>query len=571
MSKRTSTIAATADARPPAQQARSQAVVVLGMHRSGTSAFGGAIARLGVDFGERLARPAKDNQKGFWEHLEIVELHDKLLASLGSSWDSDAPLPADWVSRDRSRETQAALAGIVERDFADQPLFGFKDPRISRLLPLWFTIFEQLKIEPCFVLMVRHPWEVAESLLRRNGIVPSKALLLWLRYTLEAERATRGRSRAIVSYTQLLEDPPTILRKVWQNLNLAERPSSSFDEGLGDFLEGSLRHHRLDDADRQSRAVVPEIVLQTYEALLDSDSSPAATKRISRIGEQLEAYSALFQPRIQYLSDSRLDSTQADAAMQYAKLQEDFDEKVRHVEILQADVEERRRQVLESRQAFEDKVKHLGIVQQELDTRTAQLKQLQDAFEDKARHVSILERELEQRAQDVQRALVEKASQVDHSRQQADRFREQAEQQGQAIERLRNELHRTEDQLHRASTELMDLRWETLTARADALRDNAPGENHAVTILEWENRAQIAEKQCDHLREMLQGLQTDLEEQQAARELAEGKLKANSKQLRFYQKQMARLREMTARRVILPFGRAHRRIQQLTVATRADD
>src|SRR6476469_5580712 len=154
---------------PPAPGIR-QAVVILGMHRSGTSALGGVLQLLGVNFGQRLAPPASDNEKGYWEHPEIVALHENLLRSLGSHWDDDKPLPSDWVERKITRAVRSGLTAILERDFADSALFGLKDPRMCRLMPLWFPIFEAARIEPHFVVMVRHPWEVAESLLKRNGI-----------------------------------------------------------------------------------------------------------------------------------------------------------------------------------------------------------------------------------------------------------------------------------------------------------------------------------------------------------------------------------------------------------------
>ncbi len=66
-----------------------KAIVVLGMHRSGTSALCGALDVLGVNFGQRLAPATKDNEKGHWEHPEIVALHDELLRSLGSRWEND--------------------------------------------------------------------------------------------------------------------------------------------------------------------------------------------------------------------------------------------------------------------------------------------------------------------------------------------------------------------------------------------------------------------------------------------------------------------------------------------------
>lgn len=573
--------------------------MILGMHRSGTSAFGGSMARLGVDFGERLARPAKDNEKGFWEHVEIVALHDQLLASLRSSWDSDAPLPADWLERDRSREIQMALARIVARDFGDRKLFGFKDPRISRLLPLWFPIFEQLNVEAHFVLMVRHPWEVSESLLRRNGIVPSKAMLLWLRYTLEAEQATRDKPRSVVSYAELLSDPGGVLARVWQDLDLPQRAASSAEEAVAEFLEGSLRHHRADAAERRSHSAIPRVVLQTYDALLASAGSPAATKRISALVEQLDLYSALFQPRIDYLSDGSGGPAAGEAATRYVQLQEDFEEKVKHVAILQAELDERTRQIAEARSAFEEKVthvailraeldertqqvidaraafdekvKHLGIAEGELETRTLQLARLQEAFDEKSRHVSILQREVQEHATKSAEQIAALQREVEATAAQFVTAKEQSAEEARVSERLRQELQLTQDRLTRVSAELIELRWDDLTVRANAIRGAQPLESQAAAIMEWENRAQIAEKQCDHLREMLQALQTDMEEQQAARVAVESKLKLMRKELRFQQKQMARLREITSRKLILPFGKAQRRIRQLTATTRADD
>ena len=134
-----------------------KAIVVLGMHRSGTSALCGALDLLGVNFGKHLMPANEANPKGYWEHPEIVALHDELLRSLGSRWDDDRPLPPDWVERDISLEIRSLLIRVLERDFAHASLLGLKDPRMCRLMPLWFPLFEKLGLKPYFVLVVRHP------------------------------------------------------------------------------------------------------------------------------------------------------------------------------------------------------------------------------------------------------------------------------------------------------------------------------------------------------------------------------------------------------------------------------
>ena len=272
--------------------------------------------------------------------------------------------------------------------------------------------------------------------------------------------------------------------------------------------------------------------------------------------------------------DEHIAILQAEAA----KILKERDE---HIAILQGEAAERTRQVTESRQAFDEKVRHLGLVQAELAERTQQLTAQRAAFDEKSKHVALLERQLDERTAQLSRsteAFDEKVRHVAalqrelHERtQQMDHFRTEADRQTHAVERLRMERQLTEDRLARVSNELMDVRWEALTARAGALLDGDPVDNHAVALLELENRVHVAETETEHLRQMLKAVQADLEEQQAAREVREAKLKATVKQLRFHQKQMARLKEITSRKLVLPFGKAQRRIQQLTAATRADD
>ena len=106
--------------------ARRAAVVVLGMHRSGTSALTRVLNRLGVDIGNRLLPPFAGNESGFWEHRDIIETHESLLAELGSSWDDVRPLPEDWWNFAAIAPHRQKLIDIIDRDFRDSPLWGFQ-------------------------------------------------------------------------------------------------------------------------------------------------------------------------------------------------------------------------------------------------------------------------------------------------------------------------------------------------------------------------------------------------------------------------------------------------------------
>jgi hypothetical protein len=185
---------------------KNRAIMVLGMHRSGTSAFTGVLSLMGVDLGARLLPASSSNPSGHWEHEEVVSVHDSLLMALGTKWDDPRALPAGWLKSEPAAAHREKLLEIIVRDFAGSPLWALKDPRLCKLLPLWISLLEELDCEPVWVLLARHPCESIRSLESREGFSREKSELLWLRYTLDAERETGHRNRLVITFDQLLED-----------------------------------------------------------------------------------------------------------------------------------------------------------------------------------------------------------------------------------------------------------------------------------------------------------------------------------------------------------------------------
>lgn len=117
----------------------SRAILVLGMHRSGTSALTGTLAKLGVAVGddaEHLA-PRPDNPKGFWENADVFRIHEWLLAQLDVGWDDIRPMPKDWLAHSAVAEAKDQLRLLLESSMAERALWAVKDPRLCRLLPMW--------------------------------------------------------------------------------------------------------------------------------------------------------------------------------------------------------------------------------------------------------------------------------------------------------------------------------------------------------------------------------------------------------------------------------------------------
>ena len=274
-----------------------RAVVVLGMHRSGTSALCGALDLIGVDFGKHLLSATDANEKGHWEHEEIVRVHDGLLAALGSGWNDDEPLPSDWVEREITREVGSRLIGILERDFAHSSVFGMKDPRLCRLLPFWFPIFQTLRIEPYFVLVVRHPWEVAESLAKRDGIEHSRSYLLWLEHVVQAESATRGHKRSFVRYEELVDDPIALLGELREQIGADLRELSGIQTLLRQFLDPALRHHRFTEKAGKLKRPVPQLALDFYDTIRKASTSQEITSKLEPLAVQFILERKLLYPR----------------------------------------------------------------------------------------------------------------------------------------------------------------------------------------------------------------------------------------------------------------------------------
>ncbi len=251
------------------------AIIVLGMHRSGTSAMAGVLAYAGVDFGDRLYTAQEHvNDRGFWEHGPIVDCHDELLLELASSWDDPRPLPDNWLHRTEVAQYRKRLNAAILRDFDHSVIWGLKNPRICRVLPLWQEIFRDLRVEPRYVIMVRNPLEVAASLNKRNGFSRDKSLFLWWQHQALAEAATRGSVRLFVAYDDLLANPWGILEEIADTLGISwPIPREEIMPAVSNFLSTELRHHH--DLNFTSRNRVEMKVAAAYQDYCRATGFPA--------------------------------------------------------------------------------------------------------------------------------------------------------------------------------------------------------------------------------------------------------------------------------------------------------
>ncbi|QNU15387.1 glycosyltransferase [Thermomonas sp. XSG] len=235
-------------------QAKSQALLVLGMHRSGTSALTGLLGLHGVELGSNLSGAAADNQAGFWESHRVVDLHERLFAALGTSWDDPRELPVGWLETATRQGFVDDLVGLLRGEFGAAALWGVKDPRLCRVLPLWRQALARMSVEPKLVFALRDPGEVAGSLMRRNGLSSATSALLWLRHLVEPVQAAEGLRYCAIDYHALLQDWRGCMARAAAALGLIWPVSSDACAGaVSAYLRADLRHQRAAD----TRALLP--------------------------------------------------------------------------------------------------------------------------------------------------------------------------------------------------------------------------------------------------------------------------------------------------------------------------
>ncbi len=267
-----------------------KAVIVLGMHRSGTSALTRVLGYCGA------ALPSCDyldahesNPLGHWEPRRIVEAHDRFLADAGLGWDEIFDYSRHLFNSRLAETYRSRLTEIAKREYGDSGLFVLKDPRLSRLMPLWRPVLNALDSAPHAVIAVRNPLEVAASLLRRDGWDEYRALVVWMRYMLSAERDTRDMPRCFVRHEALVCDWRPVVNAIAGQLALPlQVDDARIQRDVDSFVRGDLMHHRRRDADLFERGDIPDCVKQVYRCCrAAAEGEPVNTATFDAIGEAL--------------------------------------------------------------------------------------------------------------------------------------------------------------------------------------------------------------------------------------------------------------------------------------------
>ncbi|MBN1881099.1 MAG: sulfotransferase [Deltaproteobacteria bacterium] len=237
-----------------------KAVIVLGMHRSGTSAITAGLEAMGISLGNYELEANPENPKGYFENGAVRGLNDNLLKFLHSRWDNpffDGRRAIDEAG-DGLSDFYRRADEIFKKNFEGKPIWAVKDPRMCLTLPFWVKVFERHGFDGTntyYLHMVRHPVEVAESQRERHKKVPAfhfigsdprQTMALWLSHHYQALREVNSNKNIVVLFHKLIENPTQQMFQVERFLGI-EHGREAVDEYCRGFLERGLKHHNEKD------------------------------------------------------------------------------------------------------------------------------------------------------------------------------------------------------------------------------------------------------------------------------------------------------------------------------------
>jgi hypothetical protein len=296
-------------------------VLLLGMHRSGTSAATRALNLCGVPVPDDLLPPMPDNLDGFWEPRSVVLLHDQALEMAGLSWRDPRPFPPDWFEGPAAAAVRTRLWETIRPELQFKRRLVVKDPRLCRLLPLWRRICADNAVPLHCILTARNPLDVADSLHRRDAMQSADALLLWLRYVLEAERNSRGLPRGFMTYDQLMQEGAAAIRRAAAVADVVLAPDPAADDAVAAFLQSDRRHVQVSHAELEEAPAAPDWSKTAYTWLAQAaGGAKPPVAALDAVGEAMRSADLVYGPRLE-----RAVALAKDQARELARLRQQAD------------------------------------------------------------------------------------------------------------------------------------------------------------------------------------------------------------------------------------------------------
>jgi hypothetical protein len=277
-------------------------LVVLGMHRSGTSALTGTLSLLGATVPSNLMGSATSNSKGHFESAEVMAVNEEMLRVLHTAWYDFRGISLAELGNSLVQEFEAKLAKVLQDSCREASLFVLKDPRFCRFLPLVRSAVEDCGTSMRVVFCFRNPLEVAESLKSRDGLSLSHGLSLWMRHMLDAEFDSRGIPRVFIYFSDFLRNWGEAVDQMEHHLEISFPRRRTVAPEIDEFLDASLRHHSSTMQEVEESFGYLNWFGPCFEAVCDLARDPndaEAMRRLDAVRTSFEHSANFFGPAFQ--------------------------------------------------------------------------------------------------------------------------------------------------------------------------------------------------------------------------------------------------------------------------------
>ncbi len=221
-----------------------ECIVILGMHRSGTSVLTGLISLFGGYIGADAMSATEANPMGYFENNKVYTLNEKILKAHQTSWDT-VSFSAQRIQPEHFRALVAEARQVIDSEFRYVNTLLIKDPRMCLLFPIWEQALQEMNIRVKPVLVYRSPLEVAFSLQHRDELDIERGLLVWAHYLFSSESFSRQYpERLVIEYDKDFRQLTTLLETLSQFLGV--EVTDSIAERAVQMYSPSLKHHTIE-------------------------------------------------------------------------------------------------------------------------------------------------------------------------------------------------------------------------------------------------------------------------------------------------------------------------------------
>ncbi|WP_146227857.1 glycoside hydrolase family 99-like domain-containing protein [Rhodobacter viridis] len=250
-------------------------LLILGMHRSGTSMLTRLLNIAGYALPADLIGATKDNPTGHWEPTVLNKLNQEFLERIGSDWSDWSHLDLEALPGDVLAAYRSDLRAWLRAEKGNRYSLVLKEPRACRLA---FPILDALAdedFETRVIIPYRNPLDVARSLEVRDQIPLRRGVLIWMRHVLDAEVFSRGLRRSFVDYAQLMQDWAIEAERLSRDLGLDRLARiDEIAEEADSFISDEHRHHSGDIGTLEVIDYTAGMALTIYRALADLCADP---------------------------------------------------------------------------------------------------------------------------------------------------------------------------------------------------------------------------------------------------------------------------------------------------------